>query len=275
MQEIINWNALWKIMRSSSTEKPCEEEASSLEDKYAKLCTEYMMQNKEHTERQIEKIEWNPEYTVLDIGSGVGRLAIPIAKRVKTVTAIDPSRSMLAGLKENMEKESVKNIVCMNKRWEDIKLGVDIEPHDVVVASGSLVMFDMQEALAKMDATAKRYVYLFTSVGKWMDKWMDKELWKAIYGARPSTDYVYLYNILHDMGIYANLEIEDSAFEQRYNNLDEAVNKWKAYTNVSQEKEEILREWLSKNLVKDDGIFCLERKYKSVMIGWEKKNEKK
>ena len=271
MQEIINWNALWKIMRLSSTgRKPCEEDAGSLEDKYSKLCTEYVMQNKEHTERQIEKIELCPEYTVLDIGSGVGRLAIPIAKSVKTVTVIEPSRSMLACLKENMEKGSVKNIVCINKRWEDIKLGVDIEPHDVVIASGSLGMFDMQEALAKMDAASKGYIYLFTSVGKWMDK----ELWKAIYGDRPSTDYVYLYNILHDMGIYTNVKIGDSLFEQRYNNFDEAVNNWKAYTNVSQEKEEILREWLSKNLVKDDGILCLNLKYKSAMIWWEKENEK-
>ena len=227
MQGIINWNEIWKLMRlNSPLRKSLEEDAGTLGDKYAKQCNESLMQSqsKERTERQISKIELNAEYTVLDIGSGPGRLAIPIAKRVKSVTAIDPSRAMLEYLQENMEKGDVcKNITCINKRWEGIELGVDIEPHEVVIASHSLAMFDMQEALAKIDAVAKKSVYLFTFAGRWMDN----GLWKVIYGERPSADYIYLCNILHDMEIYANVEISDSEFEQRYNSLDEAVNKWK------------------------------------------------
>ena len=271
MPEIVNWNELWKLMRlSSPLRKSLEEDAGTLGDKYAKQCNESMMQSqsKERTEKQISKMELNHEYTVLDIGSGPGRLAIPIAKRVMMVTAIDPSKAMLVYLQENMEKENVKNITYIQKRWEDIKPGVDIEPHDVVIASGSLAMLDIQEALAKIDASAKRYVYLFTSAGKGMDK----ELWKAIYGKTPSTDYIYLYNILHDMEIYANVEISDSEFEQRYKSFDEAVNKWKEMYDLPSEKEGELREHLSKMLVEDenDGKLCLKRKSKSAMIWWKK-----
>ena len=192
MLGIINWNEVWKLLRLSSPwRKSLEEDAGSLGDKYAKQCNKSMMQSqsKERAERQIAKMELNHEYTVLDIGSGPGRLAIPIAKQVKTVTAIDPSKVMLAYLQENMEKGDVKNIVCINKRWEDIKLGVDIEPHDVAIASGSLVMFDMQEALAKIDAVAKRYVYLFT----FADRWLDEGLWKAINGEKQPTWWLVLH----------------------------------------------------------------------------------
>jgi SAM-dependent methyltransferase len=271
MPGIINWNELWKLMRlSSSLRRTLDEDAGSRGDKYAKQCNESLMQSqsKERAERQIAKMELNPDYTVLDIGSGPGRLAILIAKKVKNVTAIDPSRAMLVYLQENMEKEDVKNITCINKRWEDIELGVDIMPHDVVIASGSLVMLDIQEALAKIDAAARRYVYLFISAGKGMDK----GLWKVIYGETPSADYIYLYNILHDTGIYANVEISDSEIEQRYNSLDEAVNKWKKMYDLPSEKEGVLREYLSKMLVKDeiDGKLCLKRKSKSAMIWWKK-----
>ena len=271
MPEIVNWNELWKLMRLSSPHrKSLEEDAGTHGDKYAKQCNESMMQSqsKERTEKQISKMELNHEYTVLDIGSGPGRLAIPVAKRVTMVTAIDPSKAMLVYLQENMEKENVKNITYIQKRWEDIKPGVDIEPHDVVIASGSLAMLDIQEALAKIDASAKRYVYLFTSAGKGMDK----ELWKAIYGKTPSTDYIYIYNILHDMEIYANVEISDSEFEQRYNSLDDAVNKWKKMYDLPSEKEGELREYLSKMLVEDenDGKLCLKRRSKSAMIWWKK-----
>ena len=253
---------------SSPWKKPLEEDAGSLGDKYAKQCNESLMQSqsKERTEKQISKMELASEDTVLDIGSGPGRLAIPIAKRVKSVTAIDPSRAMLGYLQENMEKGYVKNITCINKRWEGIELGVDIMPHDVVIASGSLGMLDIQEALAKLDAATRRYVYLFTSAGKGMDK----GLWKAIYGETPSADYIFICNILHGMEIYANVEISDSEFEQRYKSLDEAVNEWKDMYDMPSEKERVLREYLSKMLVEDDGKLCLKRKSKIAMVWWRK-----
>ena len=277
MAGIINWNELWKITRSGSPwRKALEEDAGSVGDKYAKQCNESIMQSqsRERTEKQIAKMELNHEYTVLDIGSGPGRLAIPIAKRVKNVTAIDPSRDMMAYLRENMKKEAVKNIVCINKRWEDIELGVDIESHDVVIASGSLGMRDMEEALAKIDAAAKRYVYLFTSAGRWLDE----GLWKAIYGEKQPAwwlDYIYLCNILHDLEIYANVEISDSEFELQYESLDDAVNKWKEMYDLPSEKEAVLRDYLSKMLVEDedDGKLCLKRKSKSAMIWWRKNHE--
>ena len=269
MAGIINWNELWKMVRLSSPWRRTFDEQGSFWDRRAKRFNEFMMQNRERTERQIAKIKLAPEYTVLDVGAGTGRLAIPIARKVKSVTAIDPSKGMLACLRENMEKEGVKNITCINKRWEDVELGVDIEPHDVVIASHSLVMLDMQEALAKMDAAAKKYVYIFTFAGRWMDR----GLWEKIHGEKllSWSDYIYLYNILHDMGIYANVEIWDSEYEQRYKSLDEAVTKMKEMYDLPSEKEEILREHLSKILVKeDDGTLCLRRKSKTAMIWWEK-----
>ena len=228
MAEIINWNELWKTMRLSSQWRrtlELDEPAGSFWDKRAKQFNESMTQNRERAEKQIAKIVLNPEYTVLDVGAGTGRLAIPVAKQVQSVTAIDPSKGMLDCLQENMEKEEVENITCVNKRWEDVELGVDVEPHDVVIASHSLAMLDMQEALAKMNAMSKKYVYIFTFAGRWMDG----GLWEKISGEkRPSwSDYIYLCNILHDMGIYANVEISDSDYEQRYGSLDDAVTKMK------------------------------------------------
>ena len=273
MEGIINWNELWKMMRSNSAWRrtlELDEPAGSFWDKRAKQFNESMIQNRERAEEQIAKIVLNPEYTVLDVGAGTGRLAIPIAKRVTGVTAIDPSRGMLDCLQENMEKEDVENITCINKRWEDIEPGVDIEPHDVVIASHSLAMLDMQEALAKMDAAAKKYVYVFTFAGRWMDG----GLWEKIHGeTRPSwSDYIYLCNILHDMKIYANVEISDSDYEQRYGSLDEAVTKLKEMYDLPSEKEGILKEYLSEILVEDDGTgtLCLKRKSKSATIWWQR-----
>ena len=275
MAGIINWSELEKAMRSGYNRRRAHgEDPGSMWDKRAKRFNESMMQHPERAERQIANLNLNPEYTVLDVGAGTGRLAIPIARKVKGVTAIDPSKGMLACLTENMEKEGLTNIVCVNKRWEDVELGVDIEPHDVVIASHSV---STQEAVAKMDAASKKYVYILTFAGRWMGNGEEEGLWKAIYGERQRqrawhSDYILLYNILHDMKIYANLNILEFESEQRYESLDDAVTKWKEMRDIPPEKEGILRQHLSKILVEDDGTgtLCLKRKSKSAMIWWQK-----
>jgi len=274
MEGIINWNELWKTMRSGHHWKRAHgEDPGSRWDKRAKQFNESVMQHRERAEKQIANLDLKSEYTVLDVGAGTGRLAIPIAKRVKSVTAIDQSKGMLACLQENMEKEGITNVVCINKRWEDVELGVDIEQHDVVIACHSLGMFDIQEALAKMDSASKKYVYILTHTGRWMGDGEEEELWKAMYGERHRAwepDYMFLCNLLHDMKIYANVDIRDAEFEQHYESLDDAVTKWKEMRDIPAEKVGVLREYLSKILVEDDGTLCFKRKSKSTTIWWQK-----
>jgi len=276
MTGIINWNELWKAMRSGHQRRgDRSEDPGSRWDKRAKKFNESVMQRTERTEMQIEKLELKPEYTVLDVGAGTGRLTIPIAKQVKSVTAVDQSKGMLACLQENVDREGITNVTSINKRWEDIDPGVDIEPHDVVIACHSLGMLDIQEALRKMDATAKRYVYIINFAGRWMGNG-DGRLWKAISGDRQrfghSTDYILLYNILHDMKIYANVDILDTEFEQHYDSLDDAVDRWKEMYDISEKNEDLLGEHLSEILVKDSetGTLSFKRKSKSATIWWQK-----
>jgi SAM-dependent methyltransferase len=276
MTGIINWNELWKAMRSGHQCRGDRgEDMGRRWDKRAKKFNESVMQHSERTQRQITTLELKPEYTVLDVGAGTGRLSIPIAKQVKSVTAVDQSKGMLACLQENVDREGITNVTSINKRWEDLELGVDIEPHDVVIACHSLGMFDIQEALTKMDAASKRYVYIMNFAGSWMGNG-DVRLWKGISGERHrsghSTDYILLYNILHDMKIYANVNILDTEFEQHYDSLDDAVDRWKEMRDIPEENEDVLREHLSKILVKDNetGMLSFKRKSKSATIWWQK-----
>ena len=90
---------------------------------------------------------------VLDIGAGPGTLAIPLAPRVKEITAIEPGEGMVAILKERMKNEGITNIKSIQKRWEDIDPALDLAgQYDVVIASLSLTMEDIRLALQKMDA---------------------------------------------------------------------------------------------------------------------------
>ena len=276
MTGLINWNELRKAMMSEHHMRMKCEDPAHMWDKRADDFNKSTRQNQERTLKQIERFQLKPEYSVLDVGAGTGRLSIPIAKQVAKVTAIDQSTGMLNYLKENMENEGLTNIDCIQKRWEDVKLGEDIEPHDVVVASHSLGMFDLQEAIEKIDAAAKKYVYVLTFAGKWMFDGKEEELWERLHD-RPMrhrgwhSDYMLLYNILHDMGIYANVEVKDVKHEQHYDNLDDAVSRWKEMRDIPPEKEHILRDHLSNILEQDgNGGYFFKHKSKSAMIWWSK-----
>jgi SAM-dependent methyltransferase len=58
-----------------------------------------------------------PGETWLDIGSGAGRYALPVALIARKVIAIDPSTSMLAGLRELMVEHGISNIRVIQGRW--------------------------------------------------------------------------------------------------------------------------------------------------------------
>ena len=58
-----------------------------------------------------------PTDTWLDIGAGAGRYALPIARGVREVVAIDPSPSMLAALRDAMATFGIPNVRALEGRW--------------------------------------------------------------------------------------------------------------------------------------------------------------
>ena len=58
-----------------------------------------------------------PPDTWLDIGAGAGRYALPLARSVRQVIALDPSQSMLGALRESMAEHSIDNVDVVEGRW--------------------------------------------------------------------------------------------------------------------------------------------------------------
>ncbi len=58
-----------------------------------------------------------PDETWLDIGAGAGRFALPLARHVRRVIAVDPSEGMLTALREGMAETDIRNIEVRLGRW--------------------------------------------------------------------------------------------------------------------------------------------------------------
>ncbi len=119
-----------------------------------------------------------PGETLLDIGAGGGRFAVPLAHRAARVIAIEPSEAMRATLTESAAEASVTNIELHNRRWPDVEWS---ETADVSLASH--VLYDITEPGAFLDAMERHSRRLcIVAVGETARGAQLAELWEAVHG---------------------------------------------------------------------------------------------
>ncbi|MDO8426704.1 MAG: class I SAM-dependent methyltransferase, partial [Deltaproteobacteria bacterium] len=151
--------------------------------------------------------------TFLDIGSGCGTLAIPLARAGKKVTALDASPAMIEILKEDIDREHIKNIKPLLARWGE----EEVKPHDAILCANVPTLLKEPEAFLKeIDNLSKKAVFLIENADPKADKFYYKELYPLLFG-KPfgeRGDYFRTYKALHDMGIFANVEVIDYSFDQ-------------------------------------------------------------
>jgi SAM-dependent methyltransferase len=204
----------------------------------------------------------------LDIGSGCGTLAIPLAEAGKRVTALDASEAMIELLDKEIERKKLSGIKCLNQKWDAQK----VNPHDAVIISNVPALVREQSGfLEEVAALARKYVFIIESAGPDADKFYYKELYPLLFGKKfpPRPDYLSTYSKLHAMGIYANVEMIEYDFDQPFDDLDEAVEFWKEYLGiVTAELDEPLRGFLEERLIKRRGSLVAPFRKRSAIIWW-------
>ena len=276
MHRIIDWNELWKALHVSSPERAEKDRNPAAHwDKRAAAYRRVTRDERLATEQELAILGVQPGETVLDMGAGTGRLAVPVARTAAHVTALDPSEGMLAILRERMAAEGLTNYSCLRKRWEDTVIGRDVEPHDVVVAAFSLGFYDLAAALEKLDAAARRAVYIFWHAGEWRNPG-EMALYRTVFGDEAAgekgyPDYIFPVNILHDAGIYPNVRIYRAVWDAVYDSVEDAARTWAAMHNPGMEDLAPVREYFARALRKDGSGKYIETAVRpTAAVWWEK-----
>ena len=213
--------------------------------------------------------------TFLDVGSGCGTLAIPLALAGKEVTAIDPSSSMIDLLQEEVARRGLNNLKALKSGWEEYEK----RAHDVVIcANVPDLLKGSTSFLSEANVCARRAVFIVTSADPNADKFYYRELYPLLFHKEfpRRDDYLKTYCALHQISIFANVEIIDYNFDQPFDDMEEAVAFWKEYLGiVTEEHDRALASFLESKLEKhDDGLLARFRK-KAAIIWWKKGAEPK
>ncbi|MBF8266921.1 MAG: SAM-dependent methyltransferase [Dehalococcoidia bacterium] len=205
--------------------------------------------------------------TALDIGAGTGSFAIPMARVARRVTAVEPSQSMAAILRENAAAQGLVNIDLVEARWED----TEVEPHDVAVCSHAMYSSpDLVGFVGKMERSARSTCFLLMRVPS--HDGIIGEISRRIYGQpHDSPNFVVGYNVLHGMGIYANVMMEPVERFWADDSLDDALVRAKRHLRLGNgtAHDDTIRELLAQRLTFREGQYHWPDGMRSALVWWD------
>lgn len=204
-----------------------------------------------------------PEWSVLDIGAGPGNLTVPIAKQVRSVTAVEPANGMATVLRENVEAAGLENTTVINKRWDDIEVGDegDIDSKfDLVLISYAFGMLDLTDTIDKVLSVARDQVMFCWHAGPQNWDVDGAVLWPALHDkyVTPLPKADVLFNYLYTRSIMADVKVFRKAWRSRFDSVDEAVEMYSKRYQVEEGDDRgrgILKDYLETVLVEADGKF--------------------
>ncbi|MBI2979958.1 MAG: class I SAM-dependent methyltransferase [Chloroflexi bacterium] len=204
--------------------------------------------------------------TVLDVGAGAGRWAIPVARIARSVTAVEPSADMQDMLRQRITAAGLSNIQIVAATWQEAA----VEPHDVVICAHAMnASPEFADFVHKMERHARQRCYIALHLPPYNGIINDLSL--AIYGHRyDSPNAIVAYNALYAMGIYANVLVEEAIDLWENDTIEEAFARAKRHLRLesSTVHDGLIRSTLAHRLTLKDGRYVWPDGMRSVLLWW-------
>ena len=151
----IDWAKRWRDTVHRPGDKSSPRDASGYWDRRARSYARITRQRFDGFLRVVEPY-LGPRKTLIDVGAGAGRHAVPLAERVEWVTAVEPSEGMRAQIPH------VDNMTVIASTWQD----AEVAPADLVICCH--VLYGIDEPIpfiTKLQASARERVFIMLRQG--------------------------------------------------------------------------------------------------------------
>jgi ubiquinone/menaquinone biosynthesis C-methylase UbiE len=178
--------------------------------------------------------------TVLDVGGGAGRIALPLALKASHVTVAEPSESMIEQLQEEAKQSGITNISVVQSNWEDAKA----EPADVVICAHVLYgVADAEHFIRKLAEHAKQEVMILCFMKAPISRL--SPFWLPVHGEEriDMPGLSELMPLLWEMGIYPDVDMLEATEQQTFENPEQAHEQLltRLYVKPGTEEDERLK----------------------------------
>lgn len=268
--EDIDWLELW---RNGRKQKSWDSKGAVDWDKKACSFAERHNQSP-YVSLFLSRLPLEKTFSILDIGSGPGTLALPLARSTASVTALDYSKKMIEIMTTQARDQGLTNLRTVQCSWEDDWEKHGIEPADLAIASRSMNLADLGMAIDKLEKYAKKYVFIADRIAP---SPFDPDVFAAIgrdFNSGP--DYIFTLNILYTRNIHANVEILQLANHVTFTDMNEALDSYKWMIKEMNSRElNKLEEFLESRIITSDrNGMTIQRRYppRWALIWWKKDN---
>ena len=219
-QEILSAEQRWRMMVEAEHAQSewARGQAQAPEDFWESFAERFRPEPSRTDDPVVQRLlrEVEPRHTVIDVGAGGGRLALPISLHCRQVVAVEPSASMASILEEEAQRAQRDNIVLVASSWEE----VETEAADIVLCVQVLYTAkDVVPFVRKLEAHAREKVLVVLFENP--PQFQAHPLWPGVHGqARLRLPCLReLMQVLWEMDIFPDLEMltpqESRGFESR------------------------------------------------------------
>ncbi|NPV85370.1 MAG: class I SAM-dependent methyltransferase [Anaerolineae bacterium] len=271
MEKITDWVQLWRQLVELNDLRHKRGNNSDRWSGQARLFNDQVRKRwiKPDTSRDFILGQLSPDATFLDIGAGSGAWEVLLARRVRSITAVEPSPAMLEVLQETLQKEGLSHVRVVEGAWPD----VDVETHDFSLASHAMYGCpDLPAYIRKMTAVTRRTCFMILRAPL-TGSIMSLAAQHVLGQPYDSPNFVIAYNVMLQMGMTPNVLWEEPGNWEPWTSasLEEALMMMKARLGLfaPDERDSYLYHLLKERLVFRDDKYIWDRSVRSVLVYWQ------
>jgi hypothetical protein len=218
-------------------------------------------------ERLLRENVITDQYTLFDIGAGMGGYDLEFARHCKHITAMEPNSACLKVLRNNAEKLGLSNIETVQTAWEDFNPD---RQYDVTFSSMCPAICNVDE-LRRMETMTRRSCCLITVTRGSYDK--HRKAMMAELNIKPQggmvTEAIHYINALYLMGRQPNVKCVTTHRTSRVS-VERVMEQYPIYFRIfgvpERESEAFLKDYLAHHA--QNGYLEDESLLKQALIYW-------